>query len=115
MAELPGLAGSLALSFICLAVVCLLAYLGLRWLSRRAGGGGGGAICVRARCVLEPRRSVYLLEVAGRFFLVGVGEGPMAVLAEVDGREVKEDKGTGRMEHGKFSGVLARALGKARP
>jgi flagellar biogenesis protein FliO len=39
---------------------------------------------VVGRLALEPRRSIYLVEVGGRCFVVGVGEGPMAMLAEVD-------------------------------
>jgi flagellar biogenesis protein FliO len=63
-----------------------------------------------ARCPLEPRRSVYLIETAGRCFLVGVGDGPMSLLAEVDGTKVEaEDPGA----RSKFSDVLARVL--ARP
>src|SRR5207248_162334 len=83
-AELPSLGGSLALSFVSLGLVCLLAYLALKWLARRGVGRSAGPLRVLARCPLEPRRSVYLIETAGRCFLVGVGEGPMALLAEVD-------------------------------
>jgi flagellar biogenesis protein FliO len=38
---------------------------------------------VVGRLPLELRRSVYLIEVRGRQFLVGVGEGPMSLLAEL--------------------------------
>src|SRR3954471_15571877 len=82
--QLPSLGGSIALSFASLAVVCLLAYVALRWLSRRGVGRSTGPLEVLARCALEPRRSVYLVRAAGRCFLVGVGEGPMALLAEVE-------------------------------
>jgi flagellar biosynthetic protein FliO len=82
--ELPSFAGSLALSFVSLGVVCLLAYVGLRWLSRRGVGGSGGAIRVVARCSIEPRRTVVVVRVAERCFLLGIGEGPMALLAELD-------------------------------
>ena len=44
---------------------------------------------VIARCPLEPRRSVYVIEAAGRSFLIGVGEGPMTVLAELDGEKLQ--------------------------
>src|SRR6185369_17357994 len=80
--------------------------------------GGGGPIKVLARCSLEPRRSVYLIEAAGRCFLVGVGDGPMAVLAELGAAEVAAavasaaasaaDGGAG------FADVLARVLGRGR-
>ena len=70
---------------------------------------------VLARCPLEPRRSVYLIEAAGRCFLVGVGDGPMSLLAEVDGTKVEAAeavpaRGAARA---RFADVLARALGRA--
>jgi flagellar biogenesis protein FliO len=39
---------------------------------------------VVGRLALEPRRSIYLVEIGGRCFMVGVGEGPMTMLGEVD-------------------------------
>jgi flagellar biosynthetic protein FliO len=86
--ELPSLGGSLAVSMLALGLVCLVAWVALRWLSRRGVGGGMGPIRVVARCPLEPRRSVYLIEAGGRCFLVGAGEGPMSLLAEVDPKAV---------------------------
>lgn len=87
-AQVPGLGWeSLALSFASLGVVCLVAWGALRLLAGRGigrGGVGTGAIRVLARCPLEPRRSVYVIEAAGKCLLVGVGEGPMTVLAELD-------------------------------
>src|SRR5689334_2625023 len=94
VAQLPALGwDSLALSFVSLAVVCVLAYFALRLLAARGLGRGTGAVRVLARCPLEPRRSVYLVETAGRCFLIGVGDGPMALLAEVDGARVEADAG----------------------
>ncbi len=81
----------IALSFLSLGAVCLVAYLALRFLAGRGIGRASGGVRVLARCPLEPRRSVYLIETAGRCFLVGVGDGPMALLAEVDGEKVKAE------------------------
>ena len=65
---------------------------------------------VIARCPLEPRRSVYVVEAAGRSFLIGVGEGPMTVLAELDGEKLK---GAVRdVPRRRFAEVLAPALGR---
>src|SRR5437868_8806714 len=114
-AELPSLGGSLALSFVSLGLVCLLAYLALKWLARRGVGRSAGPLRVLARCPLEPRRSVYLIEAAGRCFLVGVGDGPMSLLAEVDGTKVEAAEAVpGRgAARARFSDALARALGRA--
>ncbi len=108
--DLPGLGGSLAFSFLSLAIVCLLAYVSLRWLSRRGVGRAEGAVRVLARCPLEPRRVVYLLEAGGRCFLVGVGDGPMAMLAEIDPAQVKSEESEAvRPSAGsRFAEVLAR-------
>ncbi|HZL18936.1 MAG TPA: flagellar biosynthetic protein FliO, partial [Polyangia bacterium] len=53
---------------------------------------------------------VYAVEAAGRCFLIGVGEGPMSVLAELDAERVKGDLGAAAPVG--FAEVLARALGR---
>jgi flagellar protein FliO/FliZ len=88
-AELPSLGGSIALSLLSLGLVCLLAYVALKWLSKRGVGRSEGPLQIVARCPLEPRRSVYVVRAAGRCFLVGVGDGPMSLLAELDPEAVK--------------------------
>jgi flagellar biogenesis protein FliO len=57
--------------------------IALRALARPAGSSTAG-MRVRGRLALEPRRSIYLVEIGGRCFVVGVGDGPMAMLAEVE-------------------------------
>ena len=108
--------GSLAMSFASLGVVCLLAYVALRWLAGRGVGRAMGAIKIRARCPLEPRRSLYLVETAGRCFLVGVGDGPMSLLAEVDATKVSEGAAaTSQRPRGSFGDVLSRVLARPAP
>jgi flagellar biosynthetic protein FliO len=111
--QLPGLGwSSVALSLASLGVVCLVAWGALRLLAGRGVGKVSGAIRIVARCPLEPRRSVYVIEAAGRCFLIGVGEGPMSVLAELDADRVKGDLGAAAPAG--FAEVLARALGRRR-
>ncbi len=106
--------GSLAMSFASLGVVCVVAYVALKWLAGRGVGRAMGAVKVLARCPLEPRRSIYLIETAGRCFLVGVGDGPMSLLAEVDAAKVAELSATSAAPmKGPFAEMLARVL--ARP
>jgi flagellar biosynthetic protein FliO len=107
-AELPSLGGSLAVSLLSLGLVCLLAWVALRWLGRRGLGQGMGPIRVLARCPLEPRRSVYVIEAGGKCLLVGVGEGPMTVLAELDAGAVAREREA--VPSPKFAEVLARVL-----
>ncbi len=111
-AQLPGIGwSSLALSFASLGVVCLVAWGALRLLAGRGVGKTTGAVRVVARCPLEPRRSVYVIEAAGRSFLIGVGDGPMSVLAELDGQKLPKTAAEGS-PGARFADVLARALGR---
>ena len=113
-ADLPSLGGSLAVSLVSLAVVCLIAYVSLKFMARRGVGRASGAIRVLARCPLEPRRSVYVIESAGRCFLIGVGDGPMTVLAEIDrAAALAEETSSSPVSFGpRFSEVLARVVGR---
>jgi len=110
VAQVPGIGWeSLALSFASLGVVCVLAWGTLRLLAGRGIGKASGAIRVVARCPLEPRRSVFVIETAGRCFLVGVGDGPMALLAELEADKLPRAPETAGL---RFADVLARLLGR---
>jgi flagellar biogenesis protein FliO len=61
----------------------LASALALVWLKRRGQRDTGG-MRVLGRLALEPRRAIYLVEVGGRCFMIGVGDGPMTMLAEVE-------------------------------
>ncbi|MFN0251339.1 MAG: flagellar biosynthetic protein FliO [Kofleriaceae bacterium] len=50
---------------------------------------GAHLLDVVARLPLEPRRSLYVVEVAGKTLLVGTSEMGLSVLSELDGNEVK--------------------------
>jgi flagellar biogenesis protein FliO len=108
--ELPSLGSSLALSLVSLALVCFVAYFALRWLNRKGVGRSDDCIRVRGRCFLEPRRSVYVIETGGRCFLVGVGEGAMSLLAEIDKEAIPSPPAGGDKSTSPFGDVLARVL-----
>ena len=109
-AQIPGIGWeSLTLSFASLGVVCVVAWGTLRLLAGRGIGKASGAIRVVARCPLEPRRSVFVIETAGRCFLVGVGDGPMALLAELDADKLPKLPETVGL---RFADVLTRVLGR---
>jgi flagellar biogenesis protein FliO len=72
---------------IALLAICGLVIWLLRVLGRRSAPLAG--LRVLARLPLEPRRSIYLVEAASRCFLVGVGEGAMSMLAELDPAQAK--------------------------
>jgi flagellar biogenesis protein FliO len=114
-AQLPGIGwSSLALSFASLGVVCLVAWAALRLLAGRGIGKTTGAVRVVARCPLEPRRSVYVIEAAGRSFLIGVGDGPMSVLAELDADKLPKAAPAGAAG-ARFAEVLGRVLRREPP
>lgn len=108
-----GFGAELARVTLALLLVCALAALLLRLLRGRAFGTAG-PMRVLARLSLEPRRTLYLVEVAGRCLLVGVGDGPMAVLAEVDRAQLGEvglAGSAGTDGEGGWRAALRRALG----
>jgi len=89
-AELPptGFGVALLKMVAALVVVCLLAYAALRLARRHLTGlrprGQGGLLRVVDRCPLSARQSLWVVEVAGRYFLLGVADGAIAKLAELD-------------------------------
>ncbi len=85
--ELPGGYGWYLLqTLLALAAVCALAWVVLRWGVKRLYGAGSasGRVKVLERILLDPRRTLYLVEVGGKVLLLGAGEGPMTNLAEID-------------------------------
>ncbi len=89
----PGGYGELLVtSLAALVAVCALAWLALRFGLRRLSPaprvGSGGPVRVLARVPLEARQTLYVLEVGGKTLLVGAGDRPLSVLAELDSEEV---------------------------
>ncbi|RZO47765.1 MAG: flagellar biosynthetic protein FliO [Sandaracinaceae bacterium] len=88
----PGGYGvALLQTLLALAAVCILAWVVLKWSSRRGLGLSGRRVKIIERVPLDGRRSLYLIEVAGRVLLVGAGDqGAPSVLAEIDPEELPE-------------------------
>lgn len=79
-------------SLVVLAGVCIAAYVVVKVVGRFLATGrmrGAHLLDVVARLPLEPRRSLYVVEVAGKTLLVGTSEMGLSVLSELDGEEVK--------------------------
>jgi flagellar biogenesis protein FliO len=80
----------LVTSLVVLGVVCVAAFVVVRLLGRVLATGrarGAALLDVIARVPLEPRRALYVVEVADKTLLVGTSEMGLAVLSELD-REV---------------------------
>ena len=79
-------------SLLVLGGVCIAAFVVVRVVGRLLATGrarGAHLLDVVARLPLEPRRSLYVVEVAGKTLLVGTSEMGLSVLSELDGSEVK--------------------------
>ena len=82
----------LVTSLVVLGGVCIAAFVIVRVLGRFLATGrvrGAHLMDVVARVPLEPRRSLYVVEVAGKTLLVGTSEMGLSVLSELDGAEVR--------------------------
>lgn len=90
---LPGGYGvALLQTLLALAAVCILAWIVLRWTSRRGLGlGSGKRVKVLERVPLDGRRALYLVQIGDRVLLIGAGDSAApAVLAELDPDELPE-------------------------
>lgn len=82
----------LVTSLVVLGGVCIAAFLVVRLVGRFLATGrtrGARLLDVVARLPLEPRRSLYVVEVAGKTLLVGTSEMGLSVLSELDGDQVR--------------------------
>jgi flagellar biogenesis protein FliO len=82
----------LVTSLLVLAGVCVGAFVIVRLVGRFLATGrsrGAHLLDIVARLPLEPRRSLYVVEVAGKTLLVGTSEMGLSVLSELDGAEVR--------------------------
>jgi flagellar biogenesis protein FliO len=82
----------LVTSLVVLGGVCIAAFVVVRLVGRFLATGrvrGAHLLDVVARLPLEPRRSLYVVEVAGKTLLVGTSEMGLSVLSELDGEQVR--------------------------
>ncbi|HEY4239238.1 MAG TPA: flagellar biosynthetic protein FliO [Kofleriaceae bacterium] len=79
-------------SLLVLGGVCIAAFVVVRLVGRFLATGrarGAHLLDVVARLPLEPRRALYVVEVAGKTLLVGTSEMGLSVLSELDGESVR--------------------------
>jgi flagellar protein FliO/FliZ len=82
----------LVTSLVVLGGICVAAFMVVRLAGRFLATGrsrGTHLLDVVARLALEPKRSLYVVEVAGKTLLVGTSEMGLSLLAELDGGEVR--------------------------
>ena len=73
-------------TILALGFVCLLAYLALRVVLPRLNlaTAGKSMVTVVDRTPLDQRRSLYVIEVTGRWLLIAVSEGGVQLISELD-------------------------------
>lgn len=116
MAQGASVAGSYGWALLkvslALGLICLLAYLIMRMAQgkmARFPGRGGGELRVLDRYPLSPRQVLWLVEVGGRVFLLGAGEGGIVRLAELDPQTMTAAEGQGEPGSGvPFAELLER-------
>ena len=87
-----GYGDLLVTSLLVLGAVCIAAFVAVRMFGRLLSTGrarGPHVMDVIARVPLEPRRSLYVVDVAGKTLLVGTSEMGLSVLSELDAAEVR--------------------------
>lgn len=79
-------------TFLALGFVCGLAYVIFRWVLPRLSAvrSPGGMVRVVDRVGLDARKSLYVIEVTGRWLLIGVSESGVQLLSELDARSAEE-------------------------
>jgi len=85
------------LTFVSLIIITVVTYLALRYIYSKQGllttpfKAPSRMIRIVERQMLQPQKAVYLLDVAGKYILVGITENRMEFLAEIE-RELVEGR-----------------------
>jgi len=80
-------------TILALGFVCLLAYVILRVVLPRlnVASAGKGMVNVIDRTSLDQRRSLYVIEVAGRWLLIASSEGGVQLISELDADKAEQE------------------------
>jgi flagellar biogenesis protein FliO len=76
-----------------LGFVCLLAYVVLKVALPRLNviGAGKSMVHIVDRTALDQRRSLYVVEVTGRWLLIGASEGGLQLIRELDPEQAEQE------------------------
>ena len=80
-------------TIMALGFVCLLAYVVLRIVLPRlnVATAGKGMVNVIDRTQLDQRRSLYVVEVTGRWLLIASSEGGVQLISELDAEKAEQE------------------------
>jgi flagellar biosynthetic protein FliO len=102
---------------LALGLVCVLAWVALNWGMRRLMRmtPGKGMVKVHERTAIEPRKALYVVEVAEQFYLVGAAESGMNLIATLDNDRaraaVSAKAAAGAVRTRGFAEALRKAVG----
>jgi flagellar biosynthetic protein FliO len=99
-------------TLLALALVCGLAYFIFRWVVPRLQqvvGPGGGMIRVVERVGLDARKSLVVVEVAGKWLLVATSEAGVQLISELDAATAEEAAAEAERLRPTFKGTAATA------
>ncbi len=89
-----GFLWALFQTLVMLGIVCAVAYVTLRVLLPKLGGLGwhrtGGLIHIVDALPLDPRRTLYVIEIKGKYLLVGASEAGLQVMETLDAAVVEQ-------------------------
>jgi flagellar protein FliO/FliZ len=88
-----GFAWMLLQTLLALGLVCLLIYALFRWVLPRLGASGSlrGMVRVVDVLKLEPRKSLYIVEVAGRWLLIASSEAGVQLISELEAEKARQE------------------------
>jgi flagellar protein FliO/FliZ len=110
-----GYGSALLRMLAALVVVCVLAYVVLRFGLRRLAGPSPRASRMRVleRCPLGSGKALWIVRVGQRTFLVGAAEQGLNMLAELSASDLASaDQEQSETSRPRFADVFARALGR---
>jgi flagellar biogenesis protein FliO len=100
-------------TLLALAFVCGLAYALFRWVLPRlqgvTGAGAGSMVRIVDRVGLDTRKSLYVIEVAGRWLLVASSESGVQLISELDATSAEEAAETIERMRPNFKGASTNA------
>jgi flagellar protein FliO/FliZ len=110
---MPSLTTYIVQTVVTLLAIVVLAVLVL-YAARRLGvGRAAGPLELVGRLPLDARRTVYLVRVAEKVFVLGASEAGLSKLGEIPGDSFPPEPPT--RTSSTFAEVLARALGRQQP
>ncbi len=119
--DTESLAGTLFRTLLVLGMVIALVYVslnyGLRKLMgvRAAGGGPGGLVRVVERIPLDPKRSLFVVQAAGEYLLVGGAEDGLNLISKLNSEEVSRLMTEQKRDLASQSPFLAKLLSRKNP